>query len=198
MSDEARAGCFGGGCKRCTTCTCLTVILVAGVFLGIYVATGFTPGDIWVSVLKPKRPFTTTGCMENLRKLSRAMSLYLESADAFPPKGEWMDELFRYAKADDMLEEEAWKLFQCPELGMRQGVYGYAMNAALSEQLRPLEQNAKEWEAAGRTPAIFDSRDTSKNANGDPDKLLPKPGRHEGKNHIVYADGHVATLAPEP
>ena len=198
MPNGARAGCLGGGCKRCATCTCLTVLLAAVVFLGIFIATGFTPGDIWVSVFKPKRPFATTGCMENLRKLSRAMSLYLDSADAFPPKDVWMDELFRYAKADDMLVEEAWKLFQCPELGLGSGVYGYAMNVALSEQLRPLEQDAEDWVAAGKTPAIFDSTDMSKNAHGDPDKLLPKPGRHEGKNHIVFADGHVATLAPEP
>jgi hypothetical protein len=44
-----------------------------------------------------------------------------------------------------------------------------------------------------KTPLLFDSSDTSRNAHGDPAKLLPKPPR-PGGNVGIAVDGTILKL----
>jgi prepilin-type processing-associated H-X9-DG protein len=168
------------------------VALVVVVFLALYIWSGFTPADVWYYVTNPGR--TVSGdCTANLQRMSVALTAYLESTDQYPPAECWMDELIRF-NAHKMAPEEAWKGFRCPVVAAdHPNEYGYAMNEALSGALRPLQSVPEEWERAKRTPVIFDSSDTSRNARGRAE-LLPKPGRHGGKNHALFADGHVAEV----
>lgn len=176
--------------RRLGCACCFGIILIGLVLFGVYYMTGKTPLDFW----SPKRKADNSDCLGNMRQLSEAMKMYMESADAYPPSGQWMDELARYVKAGDMEESEAWKRFHCPAVSDGTGdSFGYAMNGALSSKLRPLQKNKKEWDAAKSTMVLFDATDLSKNANGNPKKLLPAPGRHSGKNNILFGDGHVAS-----
>jgi hypothetical protein len=124
---------------------------------------------------------------QNLHSLYTAMSLYQESEEMFPDSSGWMDALEDRVKAGDMSQAEADKKFHDPTLGTDPNVYGYAMNDLLSRKyIGDVTDPAK-------TPLLFDSSDTKRNAHGTLDKLLPKPAR-PGGNLGVAADGHALKL----
>jgi prepilin-type processing-associated H-X9-DG protein len=49
---------------------------------------------------------------------------------------------------------------------------------------------------AAKTPLAFDSSTLTKNAH-DPMTSLPKPGRHGGRNNILFCDGHIEMVEPK-
>ena len=62
--------------------------------------------------------------------------------------------------------------------------YGYAMNAHLGgKKLSAIPKREQ-------TPLLFDSSDTKIDAHGGLE-LLPKPGRHQGRNNVLLANGAV-------
>lgn len=170
--------------------------MVGGGLLFAYWFVGWTPTAIYETLFKVKRSASNSNCLANMEAMGKALSLYMDSSDAYPPANRWMDELVQYAQVDDMDAKNNWKKFHCPAVsdGL-DNQYGYAFNEALSSKDRPLKKDPNEWDLAKNTPVIFDSTLTSKNARSNP-ASGPKPGRHDGKNSVLYGDAHVATEAP--
>lgn len=125
---------------------------------------------------------------ENLKALYTAMMLYHDSEDAFPPADRWMDAIQNYLRTGDLPAEEAAKKFRNPLIAHEgEDVYGYAMNEAFGGKYKDDVPNADS------VPLLFDSRDTRRNAQGDPSDLAPKPPR-PGGNLEVSVDGTVGPL----
>lgn len=105
--------------------------------------------------------------------------MYAEDWD-LPPRENWMDAITPYTK-NHVMEH-------CSEV-RGPAEYGYAYNSQLS--------GLDETKIAdpGKLPMIYDSTNLARNAS-DPVASLPKPGRHEGRNSISYADGHARAAKP--
>jgi len=114
-------------------------------------------------------------CLDNLRRVGKALHLYYEAEAGYPPAEVWMDRVEQYLRAGDMEKSEAAKFLRCPDLSMG---YGYAMNAKVRGK-----QHA---------PLIYDSNKLERNAfDRDAMQSLPKPPRPSG-NNVLWADGHVS------
>lgn len=160
------------------------VILVVGLFW-------FVPRarDIWQVVEQirnaqtPYEPKKNKTCPENLKQLYNAVMLYADSWDnALPPAEIWMSAIRENVPKDEWLH--------CPEVAGEGGEqYGYAMNATLgSKRVLDIKDAAK-------TPLFYDSTDVKMDAH-DFVNSLPKPGRHGGRNNILYLDGHIESVPP--
>lgn len=132
-------------------------------------------------------PAKNITCPDHLKRLYDATRLYADSWDGYlPPAERWMtaltDEAQRFAEAE-------W--LHCPDVSRSgEAIYGYAMNAALGGK------RLDEVEDKERTPLFYDSTDLRKDAH-DAVASLPTPGRHTGRNNVVYLDGKVEAVAPE-
>ncbi len=124
----------------------------------------------------PEEPRNKT-CPENLKQLHKAILIYADSWDnTLPPADRWTD-LIKENVPDD-------RLLHCPSIGGGPAKFGYAMNSALG---------GKKWQEvkdATRTPLFYDSSDLGPNAHDDY-KSVPSPGRHAGRNNVIFLDGHV-------
>ncbi|MGC8669109.1 MAG: hypothetical protein ACP5VE_13420 [Chthonomonadales bacterium] len=122
-------------------------------------------------------------CPENLAQIYKAMQFYMDDWDGrLPPAERWMDCI-----RDRVPRDEA---FHCPALGPASGTrYGYSMNPALGGKAPAALHGA------ATTPLIYDSVDLSANAHAD-FASLPKPGRHDGRDYVLYADGTVKAVSP--
>ena len=117
-------------------------------------------------------------CPERLKSLYNAIQAYADSwDDSLPPADRWVTAL---RDPNQPFAEE--DLVRCPQVPA--GEYGYAMNPELGGKKR-----ADISDPAG-TPLLYDSAETAMDAHGGPD-TRPQPGRHGGKNSVVYADGTV-------
>jgi len=132
------------------------------------------------------RPEEDKACPDRLKKLYDAVLLYTDSWDGYlPPADRWMTAL---TDRTQPFAEEEW--LHCPEVS-RPGdtTFGYAMNVALGgKRIGELKDREK-------TPLFYDSNYLEKDAH-DRASSLPVPGRHAGRNNIVYANGRVETVAP--
>jgi len=135
-------------------------------------------------------PNANLDCPENLRKLYIAFEKYAEDHDALPAANNWMS-------------DEDWKAFvqkdewlHCPEVSNRHDAkFGYAFNDALGgRKLGGKKLNALP--DAAKTPLLYDSTNLEPNAH-DAVNSLPRPGRHQGRNNILYCDGHVEAVEPK-
>ena len=110
--------------------------------------------------------------------------MYVQDNDALPPGDNWNtnEELVSKVRQNEWLH--------CPSVSNRtDDKFGYALNEALlGKKLQG--KTLKELPDAAKTPLLFDSSNLAVNAYGDL-SLLPIPGRHQGKNNILYCDGHV-------
>lgn len=125
--------------------------------------------------------------MENLKALHTAMMLYHDSEGQLPFANGWMDAISNRIRTDNMPEEEAKKKFINPAVADQPGAYGYAMNKALEASF------TGDISEPSQTPLLFDSSDLSRNANGTPEQLLPKPPR-PGGNLGISVDGNALKL----
>ena len=162
---------------------CVTVVLVVLGFL-FFTGGGRAVRDFWRAgffngVLSPEqaRKYNASSTA-NLKALYTALSNYHESEGAFPDSKRWMDAIRSYGAASDLAKGEADKKFVSPSLSGKPGQYGYAMNDAASSKYKGDIKDPK-------TPLIFDSSDTARNAHGDPKKLLPSPTRAGGNLGIA-------------
>lgn len=135
-------------------------------------------------------PKADKSCTENLQSLYFAFGKYVEYNDSLPPAETWQDQ-------DDFkaaIQKDEW--LHCPAVSNRHdNKFGYAYNAALSK--RKLNgKKLKEMPDAAKTPLLYDSTDLAKNAH-DSLTSLPKPGRHGGKNNILFCDGHIESVPPK-
>jgi hypothetical protein len=117
-------------------------------------------------------------CPENLKQLYNALEFYADTwDDRMPPTDKWVTAI------KDNVPKDEW--LHCPEVSHgKNDKYGYSMNPAMSGKKRSEIGNRSS------TPLLYDSTDLAINAHAGPDSL-PKPGRHTGKNNILYSDGTV-------
>lgn len=121
-----------------------------------------------------------TACLSNMKQIGLAAIMYAADNDErFPPAQTWEDAVLpTYAKQTS---------FACPLApGHR---YGYAMNRAIS-----LANSAK-FQRPEEQITFFESVACVRNANGT-ERLMPRPGRHSGRNTVAYADGHAKSIEP--
>ncbi len=132
---------------------------------------------------------TDKNCAENLQSLYFAFGKYVEYNDGLPPAESWQDQ-------DDLkaaIQKDEW--LHCPAVSNRHdNQFGYAYNVALSGRKLQGKKLNKMPDAA-TTPLLYDSTNLAKNAH-DSQTSLPKPGRHGGKNNILFCDGHIESVAP--
>ena len=128
---------------------------------------------------------------DNLRALYTAMMLEHDSEGAFPRADSWMDAIEDRITTNDMPLAEARKKFVNPFLATaKPGQFGYAMNSAVAGKYKddvPLPNT---------TLLLFESTDTSRNANGEPARLLPRPPR-PGGNLGITVSGRLVTVAED-
>lgn len=105
---------------------------------------------------------------DNLKFLRTALLSYEESEGQFPSAGGWMDAIQNRLNTDDLKKGEAVKKFVAPAYVGQPGRFGYAFNDALSGKYMGDIKDQK-------TPMLFESTATERNAHGDPAKLR-KPG----------------------
>ena len=110
---------------------------------------------------------------ENLKAQFTALMLYHESEERFPNSEHWMDAIEPLLKTNNLKEGEAEKKLVHPEYAGVFGQYGYAMNDTISEKYKG---DIKDRE---KTYAIYESRDASRNAHGQP-KDLKRLGKAQG------------------
>ncbi len=122
----------------------------------------------------------------NLKAMYTALMMYHESEGAFPLAANWMDALKNYGAASDLAKGESEKKFISPALASKVAQFGYALNDAAAGKYKGDLKDPK-------TPLIFDSSDTARNAHGDPKHLLPAPNR-PGGNRGIAVDGSILKL----
>jgi prepilin-type processing-associated H-X9-DG protein len=161
---------------------------VLGVALGIFAALWFAgPARHFWRLYQTFQPSGETyvaeqnkTCPDHLKNLYDAAMLYADAYDGtLPPAERWMTAL---QDPTQRFAEDDW--LHCPEAGGANR-YGYAMNSDLGGK-RLVDLAAK-----ADTPLFYDSTSSDRDAR-DAVTTLPKPGRHTGKNNVVYVDGHVA------
>ncbi len=108
----------------------------------------------------PKRTYTATN-EENLRALHTALLLYHDSEGQFPTGNGWMDAIQPRLQTSDMASGEGLKKLVRPDLMGQAEKFGYALNAAAAGKYRDDVGDPK-------TPLIYESRQTTRNAAGDP------------------------------
>jgi hypothetical protein len=119
-------------------------------------------------------------CVSNLGRLAQACLIYSQDHDdRFPLANAWMDSI-----AKTVGNERA---FHCDRL-LVQGGYGYAMNAFLAGA------EVKKLVEPGQMPLIHESSNMAKNVS-EYMPAFPIPGRHNGLNYVVFADGRGRAIA---
>jgi len=194
----ALLGGFGAGRKRSknlpggvalygVVTLCVTGLALASVFSLL------TPvGEIAKQLLTTQKPNLKVDkdCTENLKSLYLGFEKYVEYNDALPPAETWEDQ-------DDFkgaIQKDEW--LHCPAVSNRHDTkFGYAYNAALAGR-KLGGKKLSEMPDAAKTPLLYDSTDLAKDAH-DSLTSLPKPGRHGGKNNILFCDGHIESVAPK-
>ncbi|HEV2473740.1 MAG TPA: H-X9-DG-CTERM domain-containing protein [Chthonomonadales bacterium] len=145
--------------------------------------------QLGIGVAVKYEPQKNKDCPSNLKELYNALSMYVEDWDALPPADGWM-------KNDDLtskVRENEW--LHCPAVSNRHDrKYGYAYNDRVAgRKLNGLPLKAMP--EASSTPLLYDSSNLEAGAH-DAMQSLPKPGRHQGRNNILFCDGHVEAVAP--
>ena len=106
--------------------------------------------------------------IDNLKFMRTALLGYEESEGLFPDSSGWVEAIQNRLNTDDLKKGEAAKKLVFPEYVGQAGKFGYAFNDALSNKYHGDVKDPK-------TPLIFESTTTERNAHGDPVKLR-KPG----------------------
>ncbi len=128
-------------------------------------------------------------CPENLKSLYNAISLYSQDWDALPPAEKWLEN----EELTSKIRQNEW--LHCPAVSNRQDdKYGYAFN----DKVSALKLNGKalhDIPNAQKLPLLYDSSALVRSAH-DNFSSLPKPGRHGGRDNILFCDGHVEAVIP--
>ena len=167
----------------------LVALLVLG-GLGFWigpVVRDFIKIGILDTLKKPEMRSYSGATIDNLRAMQMALSQYHESEGSFPESSGWMDAIEPRIQVFDMAKNETEKKMVSPMYRNQPGKYGYAMNDACSKKYK---DDIPEPE---KTPLVFDSSDLTRNAHGDPAKLLPSPPR-DGANQGISVEGQLLKL----
>lgn len=159
-------------------------LIVAALVVWLWPFLPKIPALLDLYVFKKQRVYVGATSAQNLAEMSKALSLYIESEGAYPPKEEWMDRLLLFMRADDMAKEEQLKKFMAPD--STNGEFGYAFYGELSGKW------AWEIENPAATPVIYDSSKQERNAyDVRAFESLPSPPRNS-ENMALWADGSVS------
>lgn len=121
-----------------------------------------------------------------LQALRTALMAYQTSEGQFPDASGWMDAITNRIQSDDMATQQSDRKLRDPAVSDRAG-YGFGFNSALSNKYIGDIKNQD------TTVLIYTSKDTAKNAQGDPNKSLPEPPRG-GENLGITVSGKVIKL----
>lgn len=129
-------------------------------------------------------------CPANLKALWTAFNLYAQDWDALPLAPNW-------CKNSDLVSRVPHNYeLHCPAVSNgHDTVYGYAYNDKLSGLSLGTKTGLNQLPNASTTPLLYDSSNLTESAH-DAFTSLPVPGRHSGKDYVVYMDGHVAAVTP--
>lgn len=139
------------------------VVLVLAVWLGPVIRDGFKSGLFGAMLQGSRNEKYSASSQENLKAMYNALSLYHESEGQFPHAEGWVNAIETRIDTENLEKGEAQKKLIRPDLLGKTGEYGYAMNDAVSAKYKDDIKDKK-------TPLIFESKDTGKNAHGDPAK----------------------------
>ncbi len=119
------------------------------------------------------------GCPDRLKKLYSAIQNYAQSYDdTLPPSDRWGTAITDPAQSFVAKEQISW--LNCPSTGK----FGYAMNDAITgKRLKDITDKAN-------TPLLYETSNAITDAHGNLADV-PKPGRHGGKNNVLFMDGTV-------
>lgn len=118
---------------------------------------------------------------ERLKAMKTAADLYHQSEDAFPKAETWTDDLLARLQTQNLKPGEAEKKLKRPDLETSADQYGFAINKAVAGKYKGDIKDPK-------TILIFESKETKKNASGD-----PKTDGKEGGQGITIS-GEVVKL----
>ena len=189
-SDLGRKEHSGAGIRGMLTFLAIALLLGYVRSKGLELADAAKQIGLEDSGVKKEEPKERQTCEENLKSLYTALKLYAQDWDALPPSKGWMENSDLVSK----VTKNSW--LHCPSVSNGSDEkYGYAYNASVAEKPlklagKPLDQMPN----AANTPLIYDSSALEKSAT-DANKSLPTPGRHGGKNFILFADGSVKAVA---
>jgi hypothetical protein len=96
-----------------------------------------------------------------------AAELFHSSEDMYPKADKWMDDLLIRLQTQNLKKGEAERKLKRPDLEKEPDQYGFAINSAVAGKYKGDIKDPK-------TILIFESKDTKKNAVGDP-KTEGKP-----------------------
>jgi len=123
-------------------------------------------------------PSRDAACLSNLKQLGLGLTMYAgDNDEKMPPRDAWMDAIGPYTKNP--------QIFHCI-LVKAPGLYGYALNAGVKSMTAG---------GANATPLVYDSVNYGRNAS-DLFNSLPDPGRHKGRDNVVFADDHARSEDP--
>jgi prepilin-type processing-associated H-X9-DG protein len=181
--------------QRAQTGIVLLTVLLAGIFGGVFIGrvnqvVELARGVGLLGAQAAYEPQKNKDCPENLKSLYIAFQQYAQDWDALPPAANWLDNDELVSK----VSRNEW--LHCPAVSNRHdNRYGYAYNTAVAGRKMGGKHALADLPDAAHTPLLYDSTDLGKNAH-DALQSLPKPGRHGGRNNILYLDGHVQAVAP--
>ena len=167
----------------------ILIVLVTAIFLAVLFPVAKLMRD------KSRESKRSAVCIDNLRQIASAMSMYAQDYDdRLPLANNWSEGIEAY-KGSSNTDKGG---FQCPEVKQKNPKgYGYAFNSLFAgKPLSKIKSSPTEY-------FVYDSSNLDKNAT-DPVTSLPNPPRHnvravKGKrntrvNMMCFADSHVKTI----
>ena len=120
---------------------------------------------------------------DRLKAMYTAAELYHKSEDSYPKAEKWMDDLQVRLQTQNLKPGEAEKKMKRPEFEKTADQFGFAMNKEVAGKYKGDIKDPK-------TIMIFESKDTKKNAIGD-----PKADGIKGGSAITVG-GEIVKLSP--
>ncbi len=173
----------------------ISMLLVIGAIVGIKrsvgqvltIAEALEPAQSAKS--DPDSPRHET-CRQNLQALYSAMNMYAEDWGGLPPSANWAGNNDFVSRVPHNSE------LHCPAVSNgHDSKFGYAYNTAVAGKSLGSATSLKQMKGASTTPLLYDSSNLAASA-ADAFKSLPKPGRHHGKDYVLYLDGHIDAVTP--
>lgn len=130
-------------------------------------------------------------CESRLGRLAAALALYLDHYDnLLPPAPTWCDALEGFVPPS-----QRPFVFHCPKREGQKG-YGFAMNVYTWDEKHRSPRWHPEMYPQDKVVLLYETEQAKRNAIGKGDDI-PKPGRHNGANLVLFANGSTMPLTPE-
>ena len=145
---------------------CLGILVVLAILIGLTppgrdIQNLWRNGAIQALLFPPEKVKYTAGHEENLKAMQIAILLYHDSEGQFPAATGWMDAIEPRIATSDLAKGEAEKKLIRPDLTGKPNEFGYALNAKAAGKY-------KDDVGDGKTILLYESKQTARNASGDP------------------------------